>query len=312
MRPQAYRSFLDQLSTLLESGLPILEALSSLGRSPHRGVAAVAERLRAEIQAGRPLAEALAADPAFPPAHAALIGAAERVGAVPPMLLRLRDEVDRAIAARRALLAQAAYPLFVLALAALLPPIYLIFEGRTGAYVVSEIMLFGGAAALVALAHALRHRARGFLVKLPFVGSWLHRAALGESISLLGLLVGAGIGVQEALEITAGATRWPALSGELRRAAQELRAGQNLAGALATLSGLPPQERGIIASGERAGAMDRALVSAGRGLEESAHRSIGNFLAMLPKVFYFLVAALVGIMYLKAMINYFSIGDALR
>ena len=312
MRPKAYRSLLDQLSTLLESGIPILEALATLGRSPHRGVAVVAERLRERIQAGSPLPEALASEPAFPPAHVALIGAAERAGAVPPMLDRLRDEVDRAIAARRDLLRKSAYPIFVLVLAAVLPPLYLIFQGRLWSYLALELGIFGSAGAVAAVLYSRREQLRAIVPRLPVIGSWLHRAALGESLSLLGLLVGAGIGVQEALEITAGATRWPSLSVELRWAADELRAGKDLRGALGALTGLPAQEQGIIASGERSGTIDRALVAAGRELEDSARRSIARFLSALPVVLYFLVAVLVGIMYLKTMIGYLSIGDSLR
>ncbi len=309
VRLLAYRSLLDQLSTLLTSGVPILEALSGLERSPHREVAACAERLRERIQAGRPLAESMAGDPAFPPAHTALIGAAERAGAVPRVLLRLRDEVDRAIEARRAFILRTAYPIGILALTALFPPLYLIVQGRTGAYIALELGIFGGAGALAALIHARRKQAFPLLLRLPVLGDALRRAALGESLSLLGLLVGAGIGVREALEITAGAARWPGLSEELHRSAEALKGGRNLAGALESLSGIPSIERGAIASGERAGAMDQALEATGRALEGSAHRTIDLFLRGLAVAIYLFAGLLVVVLYVRAFATYFSLGD---
>ena len=61
MPPAAYRFFLDQLATLLKSGIPIRQALSMLERvAPSPRIAERVERLGQRIQKGATLSEAMA------------------------------------------------------------------------------------------------------------------------------------------------------------------------------------------------------------------------------------------------------------
>jgi type II secretory pathway component PulF len=305
VRLAAYRSFLDQLATLLQSGLPILEALTMLEAGPDRQIGETAGRVLRRLGKGGGAGEAMAALPLdFPPAHAALVAAAEKAGAVPNALGRLRDEVDRRIAAWRALLARSAYPVLLLILTVILVPLYLFFQGKSGTYLAIQAAVFLPVGAGAALAYAYRGPAARFARRLPLLSGALRRAALGESLSLLGLLVEAGIGVREALEITAKAARAPELASGLRQAARSLEAGRNLSEALSALSDIPKLERGTIASGERAGAMDRALQSAGASLSESAQRRLGRLLIGLAGAIYLLAALTVFIVFLRFMLAY--------
>ncbi len=307
VRQTAYRQFLDQLATLLTGGVPILEALESLSRSPHGKIAGIASELGRRIRNGAALGDAMAQlRGTFPPAHAALVGAAEQAGATPRILVRLRDEVDRRLEAQRALLGRAAYPIALLALAAILSPIYLVVQGKVGTYLLLQISIFGGAGVLAAVLFKFRRNLESLLPALPFLGCLFRRKMLGESLSLLGLLVGGGIGIREALLITAGTTRSPDLSADLKRSARALDAGQNLAGALSSIPGLPPEEQGMIASGERAGAMDRTLESAGRSLEESAQRAIKRLLWALAILIYLTAALIVAILYIQTILGLYS------
>ncbi len=305
MRLAAYRSYLDQLATLLQSGLPILEALAMLQAGPDREIGETAGRVLRRLGKGGSVGEAMAALPLdFPPPHAALVVAAEKAGAVPATLGRLRDEVDRRIAAWRALLARSAYPVLLLVLTVILVPLYLFFQGRSGTYLAIQAGVFLPVGAGAALAYAYRGRAARFARRLPLLSSALRRAALGESLSLLGLLVEAGIGVREALEIAAKAARAPELASGLRQAARSLDAGRNLSEALSALTDIPKLERGTIASGERAGAMDRALQAAGASLSESAQRRLGRLLIGLAGAIYLLAALTVFIIFLRFMLSY--------
>jgi type II secretory pathway component PulF len=307
MRLAAYRAFLDQLHTLLQAGLPIIEALRGLERSPHRSLALAASDMAKRIADGSSLKDAAFGRPdIFPPAHAALIGAGEKAGTVPAILARLRDEVDRKIAARKALAMQAAYPVAILALATILPPVYLLFKGSYGAYFAIQATVFGTAAILISLAWLFRKQLAAFLPAVPFIGRAWRRAALGESLSLLGLLVRAGIGLREGLTIAAEAARLPDLCLELQRAARGLDSGLNLSGALGFVSGIEAPERGAIASGEQAGTMDAALESAGKGIEESASRTIKVFLSALAFGIYIIAAGVVGLLFIQAVLQYYG------
>jgi general secretion pathway protein F len=302
------RTLLDQLATMVRSGIPIRDALRSMKGLPARRASRVAAGLLERVERGATLSEAMAALPrTFPQVHRAVVAAGERCGALPATLTRLRDEVDRRIAAAQALFTKSAYPLAILALTSLLTPLFLIFEGRTGSYLAIELLVFGSAAGLWALAFHERRRLWRLLQRLPFLGTALKRSSLGRSLSLLGLLVQAGIGVREALELAASAAGESELAEELRGSARALDRGKNLAEALSGLSGLPPDEWGMIATGEQAGAMDKALEESGLRLEESGRRRVGAVLAILPVAIYIVAGLVVFFVYFQAMLR--STGD---
>lgn len=309
MWPTAYRHFLEQLAQLLTSGIPILEALTTLGESPHGRTGEVSNQLARRIQEGSTLGDAAREMPeTFPPAHAALITAGERAGELPRVLIRLQSEVDRGMENQRALLKRMAYPLALLALFVLLVPIKLIFEGRQGTYLLIQVLFFGGAAGAVFLLFRFRRQLLGLLPEVPYLGILVRRAMVGETLSLLGLLIGSGIGIREALVIAADAARFRSLARGLRDADRTIEGGQNFAGALASIPEIPPAERGMIATGEHAGNLDRALESAGRSLEDSGHRRIRAFLIALAFAFYLLMALVIGALYISTMLGTLSSG----
>ncbi len=295
----AYRAFLDQLATLLASGIPILEALATLGRSQHGGIAGAATDLGERIAAGSSLGKAMASGP-FPAGHAAAVDAAERTGSPGEMLVKLRDEVDRHIAARRALLRQLAYPSFLLVACALLPPLYLFFQGRTGEYVLLQVEIFGAAAAAIAAFAALRGPAMSLAGRVPILGHALRRLDAGRSVSLLGTLVGAGVPIRSAVAIAADAAGNAQVAAALLRAGTRIEAGDAFAAAIVGLPGLDPLLLSTITTGEHSGTLERALASAGRALEEGGTRSIGILLRVLPFVVYGIAAIIIGTMYVNA------------
>lgn len=301
MRAAAYRSFLDQLASLLEGGIPILEALALLSKGPSRPIARAAGMLERRIRDGDTVAEAMAGDPQdFPPPHRAVLKAAEKGGLLPEALRRLRDEVDRHIAIRRSLWTRSAYPLLLLVAAAVLLPTVLLAQGRIGAYFLFEALVFGLAGGTAWLCFRWKRQALTLLSGMPFL------RGVGESLSLLGLLLEAGIGVREALGLSAAAARSPLLQGELEEAARALEKGSNLTQSLEKVSGIPPIERGEIQSGEHAGSMDRALRRAGRAIEEDAQRRLERVLSVLPFAVYFIAAGVVGTYYVLVMLRHFS------
>jgi len=304
---QGYLNFLDRLSTLLNAGVPIRQALNQISSGPDARSAGVARLLEEKIGAGATLADALDGLPEdFPAAHRAVIGAAERAGQIPEALVRLRAEVERRLEMVRSLVKRGAYPVVVLALVPILCPLFLLVQGNVGSYLMVQLLVFGPGFALAALAKAKWRTLLAFLARFPLIGGAIRRGAAGESLSLLGLLVGAGVGLRESLDLAAGAARNPELAARLARAAGSIDRGKNLAESLAGLPGLPPDEHAGIATGEYSGAMDKALAEAGRTLEDGARRTIERIAMALPVILYLLAGLVVGVIYVNTMLNYFS------
>jgi type IV pilus assembly protein PilC len=123
----AIAKFTRTLSTMLSSGVPILEGLEIVARtSGNKTVEKAILKTRASIGEGKTIAEPLGASGIFPPMVVQMISVGESTGALDSMLSKIADfyddEVDSAVAA----------------LTSLLEPVLMVFLGTTiGALVIA-------------------------------------------------------------------------------------------------------------------------------------------------------------------------------
>ncbi len=123
----AIAKFTRTLSTMLSSGVPILEGLEIVARtSGNKTIEKAILRTRASIGEGKTVAEPLGTSGIFPPMVVQMISVGESTGALDSMLAKIADfyddEVDAAVAA----------------LTSLLEPVLMVFLGTTiGALVIA-------------------------------------------------------------------------------------------------------------------------------------------------------------------------------
>ncbi len=102
LRRVAVAKFTRTLSTMLQSGVPILEALGVVGRtSGNKVIERAVFRVADSISEGRPIAEPLEESGVFPNMVVQMINVGESVGALDAMLEKIADfydeEVDQAV-----------------------------------------------------------------------------------------------------------------------------------------------------------------------------------------------------------------------
>lgn len=123
----AIAKFTRTLSTMLSSGVPILEGLEIVARtSGNKTIEKAIMKTRSSIGEGKTIAEPLGASGIFPPMVVQMISVGESTGALDAMLSKIADfyddEVDAAVAA----------------LTSLLEPVLMVFLGTTiGALVIA-------------------------------------------------------------------------------------------------------------------------------------------------------------------------------
>jgi len=98
----AVAKFTRTLGTMLQSGVPILEALSVVGKTAgNRVIETAVFRISDSISEGRTIAEPLEETGIFPPMVVQMIGVGEATGALDAMLAKIADfydeEVDQAV-----------------------------------------------------------------------------------------------------------------------------------------------------------------------------------------------------------------------
>lgn len=108
-----------QLATLLQAGLPLLQALTLLekGQSGHKPLMQLARTLRQKIEAGQPLNEVLLEHSDFPALYIQLVAVGEMAGMLDSMLERLAEHLEKAAVLQSRLRAALTYPVAVLAIA---------------------------------------------------------------------------------------------------------------------------------------------------------------------------------------------------
>jgi type IV pilus assembly protein PilC len=120
LRKVAVARFSRTFSTMLSSGVPILDALDICGKtSGNKVIEAGLQKTRIAISEGKTIAEPLRAAAVFPPMVVQMIAVGEQTGAMDSMLAKLADFYDEEVDAA------------VEALTALLEPLMMVFLGGT-------------------------------------------------------------------------------------------------------------------------------------------------------------------------------------
>lgn len=300
-----------ELALLLQSGLPLVEALEVMLHAPdlQRERPAIAEA-RDRVKGGESLAQAVSAWRADA-GECAVLAAGERAAAMPDVLERLAGLLEDQRHWRERALTALLYPAVVAGLALLITigllgvalPRFgrLMAEAHIDLPPLTRVMLQVGdiiilTAPFVVLITVLAYwwwrrrlqsdeaaacRWEGRLLTMPFIGvSRSCLAALRFTRTLEMLLVG-GVPLVEALPLAgeASGNRW--LAAQVRIAAEDLRQGAGLAGVLARIPPLGSLLGGWIGVGESSGMLERVLHHAGERLQRRWERIIARRLALL-------------------------------
>jgi general secretion pathway protein F len=289
-----------QLSTLIQAGLPLEEALHAVAKqSARRRVTGVLSAIRSRVMEGHALASALALFPgAFPELFRATVAAGERSGHLGHVLEQLAIYTQDRQASRQKIQMALVYPV-ILMLASLVivgfllgyvvPDVVQIFvdSGQplpwlTQALISTSeglrrygLLMLGLLVALVALWRwSLRQpdwrlRWHRQALNIPLIGEVLRAMEAARFASTLAILGKSAVPLVDALEIAAAVIGNQVIRARMIDVARSVREGGTLSRALELSGDIPPMMLHMIASGERAGELDRMLARAAEQQESS-------------------------------------------
>jgi len=292
-----------QLASLVGAGLPLERALSALSdEAPTPAQRDLVAQVRAEVNAGAPLAQALAQHPReFDNLYTAVIEAGEQSGRLGAVLLQLAKDQESAHAMRSKLLAASLYPAIVSGVALLIvlfllayvvPQVAQVFtSSQRSLPALTVAMLFisevvqatwlAGLVLLLAGMVVLRLLLRQTAFRLAYDQAWLKLPLLGRLslgynaarfASTLALLVGAGVPILKALQTAAHTLSNMALREHAMQAIDLVREGAPLASALAQNKRLPGVLSMFARLGEQTGQLPQMLAHAAEHLGEEVQR----------------------------------------
>lgn len=334
--------FAIELLALLEAGLNLVEALRALAQRAPEGLRRrTLEALLAALRAGLPFSRALEQSAtAFPPMLVAVVRAAERTGDLRPALERWIAWTQAFDEVRTKLRAALVYPA-VLAVAGALVMLFLvsyvvprfarIYEDLSGSlpFFSAVLLSVGGAidrhgvsiamlalglalAGAWALAQApLRARIAMLAWRVPALGKQLRLYQLARLYRTLGMLLGAGIAIVPAMEMTAGL-----LPAGMRRALGEARArvaeGQALSVAMAQSALSTPVAEQMMAVGERSGAMGAMLARVAAFIDADLSRTLDRSMRLFEPLLMVAIGLAVGLVVVLMYMPVFELAGSLQ
>lgn len=326
-----------QLATLAATA-PLEEALRTIGQqAERRGMRRVLQATHAQVLEGFRLSEAMARQgDAFPPLYRAMVAAGESSGALPQILDRLADLLEREQQVRAKLTTALVYPaalaltavaVVIALMAFVVPKVVDQFDsmGRelpwlTRAVIgVSDFTPGWGLPLLVALALAATAFARmlkrpGFrlafdrqLLRAPLLGRLIRDVHAARLSRTLAIMVGSGLPLMEGLAITARTVHNRVLRAATDDMVASIREGGSLSAAMkrANAGGLPvfpPTLLYMATSGENSGRLGPMLERAADYLEREFNTFTSAALTLLEPVIIVVLGGVVAVIVLSILL----------
>ena len=304
-----------QLSTLVQAGLPLEESLEAVAKqSAKRRVASLLSAVRSRVMEGHALATALEQFPkAFPELFRATVAAGERSGHLGHVLEQLAAYTQARQASRQKIQMALVYPL-ILMLASV------VIVGFLLGYVVPDVVkIFVDSGQALALLIALwrwslrqrawRLRWHRLALNLPVCGDVLRAMEAARFASTLAILGKSAVPLVDALEIAAAVIGNLTIRARMADVARSVREGGTLTHGLELSGDIPPMMLHMIASGERAGELDRMLARAAEQQESSLAARIALVVSLFEPAMLVLMGGVVLLIVLAILLPILSLNQ---
>jgi type IV pilus assembly protein PilC len=317
--------FSRQLAVFVHAGIPILEAIDGLAASTdnptmQRTLSDVGEALRT----GQTLSEAFAEHPkVFPTVYRGAVMASERTGNLDASLQRLATYLERAVENRRKIVAALMYPAIVMVLSVVvvvalsvfvIPRFEGLFEQLGGDLPLSTQILvnimdflttWGVAlvlgAVLLILAIVLGSRTRrgrswldATALRLPIVGDVVSTAIIERFCFALGSMVEAAVTLPDALDLAGEGTNNTVFRKRISMARDQMLQGEGIADPLAETGLFPMPAVQMIRAGERAGTLERQLITAAEFYGKELDFKLARYIAWFEPAVIVIAGLVVG------------------
>ncbi|MCS7190800.1 MAG: type II secretion system F family protein, partial [Fimbriimonadales bacterium] len=319
--------FFRQFATMLAAGVPIYQALETLGnqRGGNARLRRVLGEIRNAILSGERLADAVDKHPAvFSPIIRAMIRVGETSGALENILRQIANYLENELELRRLLSRVTFYPKLVLFFAIVIPnliPALITLVGAPGgapvgatlmgialkfAWILLIVFAVWGAFRLAMQAQGFRYAWGLFTVALPWIGFTVRQLALARFARALSALYGAGLPLSQAIRYAADATGNEYLRSRIQPAGAKLEAGYSITDTFASTGVFPPMVMDMVATGENTGELGFMMDKVAEYYEEEGKLRSHQAGYILGVLVYLGVAIYVAIILIQFYAGYFS------
>ena len=334
--------FSRQLTTLLEAGLPLVQALSGVGEQMENKTAkSIVADITKKVQEGKSLSESLASHTnVFSNLFISMVKAGESSGSLEKVLSRLAEFMERQVVFRNRLRSILAYPLLVafvgtgvviFLLTIVLPALRGIFmEMSQNLPLPTRMLIAAGdifsrfwwliALVIIAVIFAVSSYVKTgsgrvafdrVKLKFPIAGKLVLKSAVSRFCRTLGTLVASGVPILSSLDIAANVVGNEVLSGAIRRARQNVKEGENITNPLKKENVFPPLAIRLISAGEESGSLDKMLVKVADTYDNEVESAVNTLTSLLEPGMIVLVGLFVGFIVMAVLLPVFEMNQVM-
>lgn len=318
--------FTRELATMINAGVPIAKALSTLhtqSESPTLKKALV--EVASTVESGSPLSDALEKYPKiFSEVYVNMVRAGESGGILDKILDRLAVQVEKDAAIKSKVKGALIYPsvimtmtfgAFIFLMTGIVPKLKGIFD-ESGAQLpiytkimlnISTIMQKHGLLLLllliigVVLFLRFTQQPKGkmivdsLLLKSPIFGKIILKVNVAQFARTFSSLTGAGVSVLEGLKVTAKSLNNSVIRKGIDEAAKKVRNGMPISEALEVENIFPAMITQMTAVGEETGQVDAVLAKVADFYEDEVDRVISSLTSVMEPLIIILLGGMVGL-----------------
>ena len=342
--PRMLENFTRLLSSLLAAGVPFSRALVILHRESAEPVAkAKWKEIHDLVIDGMSLSKAMERSPeTFPRVYVAMVEAGETGGFLDLVLAQIADFQAREKELKSKVMTALMYPVILLVLAMgvlifllvfFIPRFQTIFAGFNAelplitqvivkaSEVVRGYGLFLGAAAIFGLFSVRtwlnspkgRRAWEGMLLKITLIGPLVAQFAMARFCRMLGTLLQAGVPLVNALNVARRSIGNQVLIDAVSDSIDRVKEGKPLGKSLAQNRNLfPGAIVEMISVAEESGKLDVELLRIATVTEGDLDRQLKSVVALAEPVMLFVIAALIGTIFIGMVIPIFSLQDHIK
>jgi type II secretory pathway component PulF len=338
IKPEEIISFTQQLSTLIESGVNIIESLRIISNQiNNKYLKAVLNDVIAKIKDGNPLSASLALYPHnFSGLYIAMIKLGEAGGNIQGSLKRLANFLEKERELKNSIRSALIYPAFIFVVSILtiivligfvIPRLVTMFEDMGQILPLPTKLLilvsgflrdywwliFASCGALIFVYKRMfrlprvRFALSEFKLKIPVWGKLSLKTDTSRLMRALSLLLSQGLTIIYSLEVSAAIINNEVLKNEVSGFKKKISEGANLSRCLTESKYFPPYVANIAGIGEESGALEKSLMRIADDYEGQVDRFLKNFAQILEPLMILGMGLIVGFIVLSMMLPIFQI-----
>lgn len=338
--------FSRQLSTLINSGMPIDQSLDSVAlQTGSANFSNVIKQVSSKVKSGFKLSESLSEHPkVFDNLFCSLVKAGETSGELGYILNKTSDFLESRAKMSQEILGALTYPiiLFLVSIGVigllmvfvvpgvvsqfsglnqelpLITKIFIAISNALSSYIFySFLALISFGLVVLSRIYGLKKIKRGsdkFFLKIPIIKNFLLDADLSRYTSSLSMLRSGGVSIINALEISAETISNLYLKDQLKKISDKVKEGESITSSLTSIPEIPPMVVQMIDNGEKSGKLEEMLEKVSEYLEsrfESSTKIAMNMLEPMVVIFLGLFVALIVLAILLPLVQLNTLSSSL-